>query len=208
MKKIILAAVFAFIFVQPALCARVFVEGEDYTVDFQRKDENMAAVLHINFIDAPPSEQEAEIVLKEQLGIYAQIIESEEAEAEAGSGEKEPEQTEPEKKEPAKNENEAAAESEAAAAAEEEEKKYKNIIGSVWRNDSLNPEVPVKIKFKEDLASYVYLGKTKTIVPFPEYITFLKKEREERKEKEKEKAKAEAEAAAAAVSGAENQQNP
>ncbi|MCL2799489.1 MAG: hypothetical protein FWD54_04365 [Endomicrobia bacterium] len=175
MKKISLTVIaFAFIFAQSALCLMNFIEGEDYTVDFQRKDDNMAAVLHITFINSAPSPQDAEAVVKDQMKIYALIIESEKEDP----GQKEPEQKEPKQKEPEQKENEDAI-------GDEEEEKFKNIIGSAWWHNPLNPEEPVKIKFKEDLSAYVYIGKTKKIVPFPDYVAFLRKERDDKKEKDK-----------------------
>jgi hypothetical protein len=59
---------------------------------------------------------------------------------------------------------------------EKKETRYKNIIGSAWKPNIANPESPIKIKFTKNLAAYVWLGKTKSIVPFPDYISFLKKE--------------------------------
>jgi hypothetical protein len=54
---------------------------------------------------------------------------------------------------------------------------YKNIIGSAWKANIADPTNPIKIKFSEDFAAYVWLGKTKSIVSFPDYITFLKKQK-------------------------------
>ncbi|MDR0956671.1 MAG: hypothetical protein LBL77_02260 [Endomicrobium sp.] len=54
--------------------------------------------------------------------------------------------------------------------------KYKNIIGSAWYINNIDPKNPIKIKFQKNLGAYVWLGKTRTIVPFPNYISFLKKE--------------------------------
>jgi hypothetical protein len=62
----------------------------------------------------------------------------------------------------------------------------KNIIGSAWHINKENPANPVKIKFQKDLAAYVWLGKTRKIVAFPDYISFLKKEKNDRKLKYKE----------------------
>jgi hypothetical protein len=53
--------------------------------------------------------------------------------------------------------------------------KHKNIIGSAWY--ATNKKNLTKIKFQEDLAAYVWLGKTKTIVTFHNYMAFLKKEK-------------------------------
>jgi hypothetical protein len=58
------------------------------------------------------------------------------------------------------------------------ETRCKNIIGSAWKANITDPANPIKIKFSEDLAAYVWLGKTKSIVPFPDYMTFLKKEQQ------------------------------
>jgi hypothetical protein len=55
------------------------------------------------------------------------------------------------------------------------EKRYKNIIGSAWYVNELDPANPIKIKFQKDLGAYVWIGKTKTTVTFPTYISFLKK---------------------------------
>jgi hypothetical protein len=48
----------------------------------------------------------------------------------------------------------------------------------------MDPENPIKIKFTEDLAAYVWLGKTKSIVPFPDYINFLKKQKDFREKQQ------------------------
>jgi hypothetical protein len=55
------------------------------------------------------------------------------------------------------------------------EKRYKNIIGSAWYINELDPANPTKIKFQNDFGAYVWIGKTKTIVTFPKYMIFLKK---------------------------------
>ena len=67
---------------------------------------------------------------------------------------------------------------------EKKETHYKNIIGSAWKTNITDPANPIKIKFTEDLAAYVWLGKTKSIVPFPDYIIFLKKEQKDFKKKQ------------------------
>ena len=55
--------------------------------------------------------------------------------------------------------------------------KYKNIIGSAWYVNDTDTANFTKINFKKDLGAYVWLGKTNTIVPFPNYMSFLKKEK-------------------------------
>jgi hypothetical protein len=55
--------------------------------------------------------------------------------------------------------------------------KCKNIIGSAWYINKEDPANPVKIKFQKNLAAYVWLGKTRKVVEFPDYIAFLKKEK-------------------------------
>jgi hypothetical protein len=70
-----------------------------------------------------------------------------------------------------------------------EKNKCKNIIGSAWHINEGNPANPVKIKFQKDLAAYVWLGKTRKIAAFPDYISFLKKEKSDRKLKYKESKK-------------------
>ncbi|MDR1511710.1 MAG: hypothetical protein LBS15_02945 [Endomicrobium sp.] len=52
---------------------------------------------------------------------------------------------------------------------------YKNIIGSAWYTEGTHSGDYIKIKFNKDLAAYVWLGKTKNIVTFHDYISFLKK---------------------------------
>jgi hypothetical protein len=59
--------------------------------------------------------------------------------------------------------------------------KYKNIIGSAWYINKATPANLVKIKFQKDLAAYVWLGKTRKVVAFPDYISFLKKEKKQQK---------------------------
>ncbi|GHT61045.1 hypothetical protein AGMMS49531_07600 [Endomicrobiia bacterium] len=53
--------------------------------------------------------------------------------------------------------------------------KYKNIIGSAWYVNGANPANLTKIKFRNDFGAYVWIGKTKNIVTFPNYMSFLKK---------------------------------
>ncbi|MDR1926299.1 MAG: hypothetical protein LBQ13_01240 [Endomicrobium sp.] len=67
----------------------------------------------------------------------------------------------------------------------ENENKYKNIIGSAWYINDENPTNHIKIKFQNDLAAYVWIGKTRTVIPFPKYMSFLKKEKKNRKFKDK-----------------------
>ncbi|GHT43352.1 hypothetical protein AGMMS49921_11130 [Endomicrobiia bacterium] len=57
--------------------------------------------------------------------------------------------------------------------------KYKNIIGSAWYVNGSNPIslTKTKIKFQNDFGAYVWIGKTKNIVTFPNYMSFLKKSR-------------------------------
>jgi hypothetical protein len=75
------------------------------------------------------------------------------------------------------------------SAANKKTPKCKNIIGSAWHINKANPEDSVKIKFQKDLAAYVWLGKTRKIVAFPDYISFLKKGKNNKKLKYKESKK-------------------
>jgi hypothetical protein len=68
---------------------------------------------------------------------------------------------------------------------EDKRTRYKNIIGSAWIENIPDPENPIKIKFNKDVAAYVWLGKTKTIVPFPDYMAFLKKQQKEFRKKQR-----------------------
>ncbi|MCL2485083.1 MAG: hypothetical protein FWF00_07185 [Endomicrobia bacterium] len=166
MKKILLTIILALVFTQAALSFRNFAEGTDYIIDFQQKEDTMADVLHIKFPDITPTPKEAETVIKDQLKIYGAFIENEKIEQQKAEANEQPADKKPEEE-------------------AQDEEKFKNIIGSVWIFDPSNPENMIKIKFKDDLSSFVYIGKTKRIVPFPDYITFLKKERDDKKEKDK-----------------------
>ncbi len=159
MKKFLLPALFVTVFCALSFAARNFVENTDYFVDFKQNSENMAAVLHINFISMQPEPSEAESILKSHLKTYGAQLEKERLE---------------QKKAKPK-----------AKTGKDEDEKYKNIIGSVWYAENGDPENMVKVKYKEDLSAYVWLGKTKKIVAFPSYIAFLKQEKESKKEKDK-----------------------
>jgi len=63
--------------------------------------------------------------------------------------------------------------------------KYKNIIGSAWYASDTNSGNYIKIKFQKDLSAYVWLGKARKIVTFPDYISFLKEEKDNEKLKNK-----------------------
>jgi hypothetical protein len=147
--KFFFVSIFIFYFIASAFCSRTFIEGQDYTVDFQERSPEMAATLHINFIDVVPEPQEAEKIVKTQLQIFGDKLVSINK------------VIDPITKEP----------------------KYKNIIGSAWDENNADPANPIKIKFQPDLSAYVWIGKTKTIVPFPDYMSFLKKEQKRLKKK-------------------------
>jgi hypothetical protein len=117
------------------------VENIDYSVDFQEKTPDMAAILHINFISVFPDAYQAEEIVNQQLKKYGNLI--------TQNGH--------------------------LISTVKTEKRYKNIIGSAWYINELDPSNPIKIKFQKDLGAYVWIGKTKTIVPFPKYMAFLKK---------------------------------
>lgn len=185
MRNILFSFLFMLFFVSTAFCARNFIEGVDYFVDFQEKDETMAAVLHINFVDLQPTPEEAEKLLKDQLKKYSKDIQKKQAQI----------RKEKEKQKKSKPKTKAAATAkEAIQKDEEEEIKYKNIIGSVWHHSDEVPKDPdntenlVKVKFQEDSSAFVWLEKTNRIVTFPNYIAFLKKERDDKRDKERAKA--------------------
>ncbi|MDR1523402.1 MAG: hypothetical protein LBS29_05590 [Endomicrobium sp.] len=142
MKKyfFIVSVLFFFIFWDVISYAN-FVENIDYSVDFQEKTPNMAAILHINFISVFPDAYQAEEIVKQQLKKYGVLI--------IQSGH--------------------------LISTVKKEKRYKNIIGSAWYINELDPANPTKIKFQKDLGAYVWIGKTKTIVTFSKYMIFLKK---------------------------------
>ena len=136
-----------------------------------------------------PTPEEAEPILKDHLNSYAKTIQEAEKEKEkellknsakkkTSKKSKKPEEiTDPE-------------ELRAYFAQEDEnEKKYKNIIGSVWYNIDGEPKNMLKVQYSENSSAFVYLGKTRKTVHFPEYIKFLKKESELKKDKEKERAR-------------------
>jgi len=176
MKKLILTGFCVLFFSGAGFAARNFIEDTDFFVEFTQKEYGEPSVLRINFIRTEPTPQEAELLLKDQLNIYGKIIEDEKIELKKAE----------EEKKAAQNLIVPETEQEQKEKEEEEEEKFKNIIGSVWLTK--NEEDPVKIKFNDYLASYVYIGKTKKIVQFPDYITFLKKERDDKKAKDKLKA--------------------
>jgi hypothetical protein len=136
----IVSVLFFFIFWDVISYAN-FVENIDYSVDFQEKTPNMAAILHINFISVFPDAYQAEEIVKQQLKKYGVLI--------IQSGH--------------------------LISTVKKEKRYKNIIGSAWYINELDPANPTKIKFQKDLGAYVWIGKTKTIVTFSKYMIFLKK---------------------------------
>ncbi|MCL2334688.1 MAG: hypothetical protein FWC57_01335 [Endomicrobia bacterium] len=214
MKRIILAFFVVLSFSSAAFCARQFIEGTDYSVDFQENDDGAAAAVRIVFTNIIPTPGEAEQLVKERLKIYAKIIDKE---------------TAARKKAEAKNapKTKAAAPAKKDAAASKingvsvDTQTYKNIIGSAWyaapaqqnpaaavstqtavaSNALYTPLVSlssgaaagndfVKVKFQDDVSAYVYLGKTKKIVSFPAYIAFLKKERDLKKAVDKAAAQA------------------
>ena len=183
MKKLILTVFCVLFFSGAVFAARTFIENTDFSVNFTQKEYGEPSVLHINFTTMEPTAQEAESLLKDQLNIYGKIIEDERI------AKKKEEDEAKAKENNEKNDIKAVQNPDAAEnLQEEEEEKFKNIIGSVWvLKDGENP---VKIKFNDYLASYVYIGKTKKIVQFPDYITFLKKERDDKKAKDKLKAAA------------------
>jgi hypothetical protein len=149
MKFFIVGSICIFYFTASAFCFRTFIEGQEYTVEFQEKSPEMAATLHINFINVIPESQEAEEIVKKQLQIFGDKI---------VSGNK-------------------------VIHTIKKETKYKNIIGSAWYGNNADPANPIKIKFQPDLSAYVWIGKTKNIVPFPDYMSFLKKEQKRLKKK-------------------------
>ena len=235
MKKTILALLAVLSISAVALCARQFIEGTDYQADFKENTGDMPAVLHINFTNITPTPDEAEKLIKDQLKIYAKIIENEadaKKKIEAQNAPVSKSKTAaPAKKNPPQDKTKDES---------DDNQTYKNIIGSVWYNvapqqtqteeetpaaqaetpvAAIQPSVPVvslssgvavstgtdsavKVKFKDDLSAYVYLGKTKRIVPFPEYVNFLKKERDAKKAKDK------ADAAAAAQTAQQDASQP
>ncbi|MDR1086847.1 MAG: hypothetical protein LBL16_01135, partial [Endomicrobium sp.] len=141
MGKILVVSIFIFYFTASAFCFRPFIEGQDYTVEFQEKSPETAATLHINFIDVVPESQEAEKIVKKQLQIFGDKLVS-------------------------RNK---------VIHTIKKETKYKNIIGSAWYKNNADSANPIKIKFQPDFSAYVWIGKTKNIVPFPDYMSFLKK---------------------------------
>ena len=165
-------------------------------MDFKQNDDTMLAVLHINFIEAQPAPEEAEPLLMSQIKKHSKIIE--EYRAEINKAAKKNAKEKPKTK--------AAAAAKDALSKEEDEKVYKNLIGSVWYPENGDPEQMAKVKFKEDVSAYVWLEKTKRIVSFPNYIAFLKKERDDKKEKEKAEALAAKREALQPETPTENQQ--
>lgn len=196
MKKTLFAFLLTAYLASAVFGARTFIEGTDYFVDFKQNDDTMLAVLHINFIEAQPAPEEAEPLLMSQIKKHSKIIEEYRAEINKAA----------KKKAKEKPKTKAAAAAKDALSKEEDEKVYKNLIGSVWYPENGDPEQMVKVKFKEDVSAYVWLEKTKRIVSFPNYIAFLKKERDDKKEKEKAEALAAKREALQPETPTENQQ--
>lgn len=194
MKKFLFAPFLAVFCAGWVFAARNFIEGTDYFADFKNNDEGRAAVLHINFTDLMPAPEEAQAIIKDQLKIYAKVIEAEaraekkekqETEKNAGKDKKKIKSKIKHKKmEDIKDPEELKAFFQQEDAKEE---KFKNIIGSVWYGSEDDPENRQKIQYAENSSAFVFIGKTKKIVPFPDYIKFLKKEKDDRKQKEKER---------------------
>jgi hypothetical protein len=151
MKKFFIALIFISSFTISAFCLRDFIEGCDYTLDFQEKSPEMAAVLHVNFIGIAPELEEAEKIVKKQLKIYGNKLVA----------------------------------AKRVVYTEGKRIRYKNIIGSLWKENITDPENPTKIRFNKDLSAYVWIGKTKAIVPFPDYMAFLKRQQKEFRKKQK-----------------------
>jgi hypothetical protein len=152
--KLLIAATFLFCTTGYVFGAG-FTEGLDYTVDFQAKTPEYAAVLHVNFTTVQPDPEHAEAIVKEKLQSYGKLIDEEKTFSSDG------------------------------------QQQYKNIIGSAWYIVDASSDSAVKIKFAKDLSAYVRIGKTKKTVPFPAYISFLKKEKETERKKQRNKAKIE-----------------
>jgi len=55
----------------PAAAQNKFVEGTDFTVNFNPNGNDMPAVLHVNFKVVAPAPSEAELILRNQLKIYS-----------------------------------------------------------------------------------------------------------------------------------------
>ncbi|MDR3111737.1 MAG: hypothetical protein LBU55_01010 [Elusimicrobiota bacterium] len=62
--------------------------------------------------------------------------------------------------------------------------KNANIIGSAWYFNETTGE-NTKIKFQDDLGSYVWFSREKRVIPFPTYIALLKKSKKTKLAKEK-----------------------
>jgi hypothetical protein len=151
MKKYFFTLALIIIISTNTFCLRNYVERIDYFIEFHEKSPEMAAVLHINFINFIPEPKKAEEVVKYQLKRYGNMMVTNNKISATG-----------------KNEN-----------------KYKNIIGSAWYINDANPANHIKIKFQNDLAAYVWIGKTRTVVSFHNYMSFLKKEKKNKKFKDK-----------------------
>jgi hypothetical protein len=200
MKKFILSLFLVAAFAAISFCARQFLEGTDYETSFTHNEDNdKAAVLHINFISLMPEPAEAEDVLKDQLKVYAQILETEKenkkeelaALEKTAAKDKRKNKAKPKEKENPKSAKDIKDPDELKAffeAEDAQEEKFKNIIGSVWFSADGIPENAEKIKYDDNSSAFVWIAKIKKIVPFPDYIKFLKKEKDARKQTEKERA--------------------
>ncbi|MDR3281555.1 MAG: hypothetical protein LBS78_00805 [Endomicrobium sp.] len=150
MRKLIYIIVFIFEFSLNAHSFKKFVEQIDYFIDFSEKPPEMASVLHVNFANVLPNPKEAEKIVRQQLRIYGNSI--------------------------------IFRNNKAFYEATKKKTNPKNIIGSAWYhiNDTWHVTNPIKIKFQKDIAAYVWIAKTGEIVTFPNYLQFLKKEKNNR----------------------------
>jgi len=71
MKKLLFIIAAVAFFALQAFAAGKFIEGTDYTVNFNPNLDDMPAVLHINFKAIAPDPSEAEFLLRSELKLYA-----------------------------------------------------------------------------------------------------------------------------------------
>ncbi|MDR1926244.1 MAG: hypothetical protein LBQ13_00960 [Endomicrobium sp.] len=75
-KQWILIATLSLVFAVNGFCSRELTEKIDYFVEFKEKSPEMAAVLHVNFINFMPESKTAEDIVKQQLKIYGNRLKS------------------------------------------------------------------------------------------------------------------------------------
>ncbi|MDR2860539.1 MAG: hypothetical protein LBV66_01740 [Elusimicrobiota bacterium] len=69
-----------------------------------------------------------------------------------------------------------------------EKQSRKNIVGTAWHTITGDEKDLQKIKFSQDLGAYVWMGRSKRVVSFTNYLYILKRERDNQRKAQRTKA--------------------